>query len=423
MGKKIKLSSLCLLLVSLFFPVIVMAEDASVILQFEQQIKTITDGWITPLKAIAKYLLFTLGTISLGWTFITMMIKGADLPDILFELVRFILFFGFFFAVIENTDTWPKAIINGFVESANRVSAASNAVASTAPITSVSPAQIMERGFVMSNAIMDANEGWFFDNLAFFLVSIIVVIIYAIVSAMVMLTIVEMYIVITGGILVLGFAGTPWTSDYAKKYLIYIVSVGMKMFMTMMVVGLSESFISSWVAAGDRSLDEGGSLLAIVAILILFVYLVVKIPDFVQSLITGASLGGNASSVAAGMGAAKTSGAAAMGAAGSVARGGASVVNAGRLAQAQQSSGTGGGGAMGTAKNLGAAALQTAGQRLQGKDANGGPSGHSKKGAQVSDNLKNKMAELNKSDGDGNEASQGNISGGPSSSYKSPAGE
>lgn len=413
---KIKASRVCLFFFLFLLPVMAMAENATVVLELEKAFKAATSVWITPLKEIASHVLWLLGTISLTWTLIMMIIKGFDLPDILFEMTRFIMFFGFFYALILNSHTWPMNIIDGFVEAARLVSTShNNGVFNPSQISAVSPSQVMERGFVLSNRIIEANSGWIVDHIAFVFVGIIVVVIYAVVTALMMLTVVEMHLVVAAGVLLLGFAGTPWTSDYAKKYLVYTVSVGMKMYMTMLVVGLAESFISDWVNHAERQLDNGASIMAIIAILVMFVYLVIKIPDFVQSLITGAALSGNTSSLTSGMdavksgvGAAASVVGAAAGVVGGAAKGGAAVANANRLTAAKGGSGVSG--ALGTAKNLGGAAMKTAGQRLQGKNHNGEEKGGSTM-SQINDNLK-KSIEKEK------ESSSGNISG-----YKSPAGD
>lgn len=400
----------------LLLPSLALAEDGQAMNDLLKVFNEQTKQWLSPIEAISKYLLFSLATISLVWTAATMMLKGADLPEILFELVRFIMFIGFFYALIDNSSFWAGGIVKGFTDTAQAVTVVNNALGGE-NIGNPLPSQILERGFTLSDRINEANEGWIIDNLAYWLVSLIVVVIYAVVAAMVVLIYIEMYIVLTAGVIVLGFAGTPWTSDYAKKYLIYTVSVGLKLMMTMIVVGLCEGFISTWVASTDRELGENGSLMAIIALLILFVYLVMKVPDFVQNLTTGAVLSGNSSGVLGAAKAAITTAAVAGGTvAGGVAGGGASLANASRLSAAKGTSG----GAMATAKNLGSAAMKTAGQRMQGKGAYGQSKRHSTTMGQVNDNLKSSLSKA-KASIETNDAATGNISGG--SSYRSPAGD
>ena len=71
--------------------------------------------------------------------------------------------------------------------------------------------------------------------------ALVIVVCFALIAAMMIVTLVEMYIVSYAGIILLGFGGSSFTKDYAVKYLTYAVSVGIKIMMMTLVVSVGQS--------------------------------------------------------------------------------------------------------------------------------------------------------------------------------------
>jgi len=67
-----------------------------------------------------------------------------------------------------------------------------------------------------------------FPSLVAALCAVIVIVAYAIIAAQLLVALVESYIVIGGGILLLGFSGSRWTKFFSERYLSYVASVGVK---------------------------------------------------------------------------------------------------------------------------------------------------------------------------------------------------
>jgi len=279
----------------------------------------------------------------------------GQLKEIVVELVRYILYVGFFLALILNADVWSKALINGFLWAGNHVTSGG--------AKSVDPVAILGRGFFLGKEIFQAG-GWL-NFLAYMLLALMIVIVYAIIAAYVFLVYAEMYIVTAAGVLLLGFAGgMGWTDDYARRYLTYCLSVGAKLYVMLLVVGLGEGCISDWALAGDRDKGELDVVLSIVGVLIIMMLLVKMIPDMVQGIINGSTIGSGPPVTAMGVMAGAASGAAAVGS------GYMAVKEASNLASSQLGSlgpYTPPGSKMAqTLTNLGQAAGQTLGGRMLG---------------------------------------------------------
>ncbi|MFT2112725.1 type IV secretion system protein [Marinomonas sp. 2405UD68-3] len=98
-------------------------------------------------KNIATWLLLiSLATIAWTWSAGQMVLRNADLQEFMVELVRLVIFVGFFLALILNADTWSTALINGFMWTGNQV-------AGTGITGDINTAAILELGFIVPNIL------------------------------------------------------------------------------------------------------------------------------------------------------------------------------------------------------------------------------------------------------------------------------
>lgn len=124
--------------------------DADVIQSLQDEFRDQTGTWFGPLKSIATWLLISLATIAWAWSAGQMVLRNADLQEFVVELVRLVIFVGFFLALILNADTWSTALINGFMWTGNQA-------AGTGITGDVNPAAILERGFILGARIIEAS--------------------------------------------------------------------------------------------------------------------------------------------------------------------------------------------------------------------------------------------------------------------------
>lgn len=303
--------------------------DADVIQSLQDEFRNQTGTWFGPLKNIATWLLIGLATIAWTWSAGQMVLRNADLQEFMVELVRLVIFVGFFLALILNADTWSTALINGFMWTGNQA-------AGTGITGEVNPAAILERGFILGARIIEASGR--ITYLAFAILALVALVLYALVAAYALLVMAEMYIVTAAGVLLLGFGGSQWTADYAKRYITYCVSVGAKLYVLFLIVGLGEQFIYNWAIGQDKS--QFSIVLAILGVLVMLVVLIKMIPDIIQGIINGTSIGSGTPSIT-GMGAAVAG--AAIGATVGVAGGAMAVREAAKLAGEQLGGGSPGG--------------------------------------------------------------------------------
>lgn len=254
--------------------------DPSFVDKFTSTFTKEINKWIAPIEKAAKYLLFTFAIIGLVLLFIPLILKGAELGEILKELVIFVLVISIWFAFIINAKDWTNAIIDSFSQLAVKANASS---------ADATPVGVITQGFIVAGKTIAGSYNPI-TLLGQLICALILIVIYAKIAFYVLKVILETMIISYAGIILLGFGGLSFTSDYAKRYFTYVLSCGIKLFITLLIVGFGTNFIAGYVNSFDMS--ELGNCLGMICIVLMLMFIAEQIPDMAQSMVTGASLGG-----------------------------------------------------------------------------------------------------------------------------------
>ena len=301
--------------------------------QVVTEFATRATSWQTVVMNAAMFLFWTLGTISLVFTFGFMALRKADIGEFFAEFIRFILFFGFFLWLLRN----GPAFANSIIQSLARIGEQASGVAS------VTPSGIVDIGFMILKQAFRNSSIWSpVDSFIGVALSVGILILLAVVAVNMLLLLVSGWLLMYAGIFFLGFGGSRWTSDMAINYYKTVLGVAVQIMTMVLLVGIGNDLLSSFYArmnTGTLNFEELGVMLVFCVALLM---LVNRVPPLVAGVITGSGIGGaggignfgagaaiGAAMGAAGMaaGAASAAGAAVMGGAASAA-GGISAVKA-----------------------------------------------------------------------------------------------
>src|SRR6185369_11913153 len=123
------------------------------------------------------------------------------------------------------------------------------------------------------------------------LVAFLVWLAYAMIAIQLLLVLVESYVVLSTGVLFLGFAGFRATAPLADNYILYAIRVGAKIFFLYALVAVGTSLVPRWqILATGASADYPANLKAIYEVLagsLTFVFLVWRIPGSAAASLTG----------------------------------------------------------------------------------------------------------------------------------------
>ncbi len=244
-----------------------------------------TSAWEGVLQNFALNLFWTLAIIEFIWSSLKLAIKGADLSEFLAELLNRILYIGFFLTLLLNSSAWSTAIVNSFRQ------AGSAAVSAAGGTGGIAPSNVLDAGWLILKQVVASMSLWDpGDSMIIALAALVILISFAFMTALMIIALVESYFIISSGVILMGFGGSQWTNQFAINTIRYAVSVGAKLFMVQLVIGLGQSIIQDWATQMQTTNFGTDDVLMIAAASIVFVVITKAIPDMVQGLINGSSL-------------------------------------------------------------------------------------------------------------------------------------
>lgn len=304
------------------------AQDGTVLTDLENEMRSAAAGWESRIMQAARSLFWILAGIEVGISAVWLAIQAASLDSWFAELVRRILFIGFFLFLLEQGPDVAKAVVDSLFQiGANGGSA--------------SPANVFNAGLGVAAQISEKVQfGLFEDNalaIAAVFAMVVVVVCFALVAAIFVSIMVEMYVGLLAGMIMLGLGGTSYTKDFAIRYLVYAFSVGMKLMALVMIARIGSDVLIG-IANNPTGSDEFLRTLAIAGVSVVIFMISMYVPNIVQGVVQGASVtggmetirhGGQAATFSAGAGALGAGGARVGGAAYTEARrGGSSIASA-----------------------------------------------------------------------------------------------
>ena len=246
--------------------------------------KSTSGGWIGTALTYARHLFFALVAIELAWTAITYVLQRDNLSDFVANLVLKLMGVFFFLGLLQNAPTWIPAVVDSFSQAGAAISGQN---------TVLDPSSTFGQGLQLAKAMLGTlNNPAIFTAILPVLLAVLcsigVVIAYAVVAGQLFITLIESYIVISAGLFFLGFSGSRWTLPFSERYVGYAVSVGIKLFMLYLIVGLGATLAQQWqalftpaiVAQPDVYIGVAGSALV-------FMLLGWQIPSLAGALMNG----------------------------------------------------------------------------------------------------------------------------------------
>ncbi|TWF47602.1 P-type conjugative transfer protein TrbL [Neorhizobium alkalisoli] len=277
-----------------------LALEGQVLTELENQVSSAAKGWENTVMNAARSLFWILAGIEVGIAAVWLAIQAASLESWFAELVRRIMFIGFFAFALTQGPTFAKAIVDSLFQIG-------------AEGGSASPAEVFDAGIrVASQMSEQAKFGLFEDNalaIAAVLAMGVVVICFSLVAAIFVSVMVEMYVGLLAGMIMLGLGGSSFTKDFAIRYLVYAFGVGMKLMALVMIARIGSNVLLGLAQAPMASSDQFISTLAIAGISVVIFIIAMYVPNIIQGVVQGASVsggmetirhGGQAASFAAG---------------------------------------------------------------------------------------------------------------------------
>jgi type IV secretion system protein TrbL len=178
-------------------------------------------------------------------TWIQFTVEGQlDGSFFLGRLIKHVLSGGFVYLMIINALPWMQAVLNSF----SRIGAAATG------LPALSPQTVLQLGGNMASTIFNtpATASLMADIELAIVQSIsafVVLLSFVITAAMLLLTLIEAYLVVGGGVILLGFGANRFTAPAAEGYFGYVIRVGVRLLFFYLVLAIGVQMASQWSAA------------------------------------------------------------------------------------------------------------------------------------------------------------------------------
>ena len=257
--------------------------SSTILTDIVRDYEAISTAWFGALSPIAQRIFWILVAIQLTWSAMWWALDREDGLGALSSLLRQVVAIGFFYALLVNAGTWIPAVTQSF----------SQAGATAAGIPNLSPSGVFDQGLALANRILNstADRGLldkFFASLVASVTALVVVIAFAIIAAQLLVVLVESFIVIGAGVLFLGFAGSQWTRFFTERYLSYVASVGVRLFVLYLIMGVGMEIAARWMSILERGGFSPIPFFYVMGGSLVFVFLTWHIPSVAGSITAGA---------------------------------------------------------------------------------------------------------------------------------------
>lgn len=251
-----------------------------------------SSSWSNAILPTAKKLFYGFVIIDFVITFGFLAIKGTEFGEIFGELIRKILWIGFFLFLFNSAN-----LLSVIPESFSQL-------ASTASGMNIMPDTLLELAMTMVSDIwgqMSITSPA--DSMLYLFVGIICLIAFGLMSAQLFMTLVRIQVLIAFSYLVFAFGGLSYTRTTAINPLRAVFSAGMELMIIKLILALTLTTVKTMqqqVEAGGGDID---AMIAILAISVILASLVMMVNGIVNELMNGLMSGNSTSGLAVASGA------------------------------------------------------------------------------------------------------------------------
>lgn len=263
-------------------------------------------SWASIIQEKAEWLFGSLALISFSWQFSQIVGSRGSSPltEMIGELLKFVIFCGFYLWLLRNGPQFATSIIDSLRIIGAQVAGVDK---------NLYPSDLVDIGFGIYDIAQQNLDIWSGTSIAAYIISLIVLVIFALIGINMLLQLCSAWVLAYAGIFFLGFGGSKWTSDMAVNYFKTVLGLGASLMTMTLLIGIGTSIVTESIAQMDTSGAQNLTEMAVLLITSITLFMLVdKLPSMVAGIINGASVGSTGIG-AFGAGAAIGTAAAAMG--------------------------------------------------------------------------------------------------------------
>ncbi|EGR1335230.1 P-type conjugative transfer protein TrbL [Vibrio parahaemolyticus] len=264
------------MLMSILFSQSTFAATDNSLDQILDKFKVITANWEPVIVSAVTGLFWLLVTLSFTWGAIQLWIKQQGITEFVAFMFERAVIIGLSVFLVKNAVPLAWVLVNSFQEVASRISGVSG---------SFSPSNIIDLGITIAQRVWESSSGFDVGEMLIIGISgLIVVVVLALVAAQLTVLIVGSYILINGGVVMMGLMGSEWTRQYSLNYFTTILGLSVQIFIMQLLVIVGNDMFMSFINIAS---DGASDYLIMVAMSVIYYALISTVPNMATSLTTG----------------------------------------------------------------------------------------------------------------------------------------
>lgn len=273
-------------LLAAFMTEVAFAQEVSEDITDEFRLAAVT--WTSRLKPLAQKTFALLAGIEFAVSAMIWGLRRGSFDEAVGQFFIKCALLSFLFMCLIFFDSWIPAIVKSFVVAGQ----------TAAGTTELNPTEVVELGLRLNAEMMEKVFGWGLlispaQQFAIAWSSLVILIAFAVIAAQLIILLIESYIAVTAGVFFLGFAAFRGTVSFTDRYLIWAVSVGVRLFLIYLVIGIGISVAEGWATDIEAmgAVDYFAAFRVVIGAVI-FALVAVIIPNrTARYLVEGASFG------------------------------------------------------------------------------------------------------------------------------------
>ena len=238
--------------------------------------------WLGPISGIARRLFVALAAIEVAISGALYALRRDSLDEMAGKFLLKFIVLSFVLMLITSAGYWLKPIINGLAM-AGQVGGGG--------VSSIGPSGIVDLGLRIAWGLIDTTglpiSFASLETALYALTSrLVITFSFVAVAVMVILTWVEAYVALAGGVLFLGFGGMRATAQFAENYLAFLFYIGARLFVLYLLLGIGITILQNQIASMPPAMTppQRGELLAMSVI---FAAITLRVPTSIASRVAG----------------------------------------------------------------------------------------------------------------------------------------
>jgi type IV secretion system protein TrbL len=253
---------------ALLGPVLAHAQSTGPIENVYNQYASQQSQWISVANKYAKNLFALLALADFTWTAAILALEGHELTTWTARIIRKLMTIGFFAILLSNGQLWMGYIIQSFIRIGTESAGGSGG---TVILDQLNSSSLQLTTYLLTWCSQSATALGITALSPLVPISVCIFILLAvyigflIIAVNFVITTIESFITIGAGYIFLGFGGSQWTRPYTERYISLAVSVGTRLMLLYMLMGLGVTLTKTWTTqVGGLQTLNGCTVSAIV---------------------------------------------------------------------------------------------------------------------------------------------------------------